>query len=178
MQTDCKTSKKEGDRAPPRLATVASPTRSVTIRLPVDLYEHLQDAAHAGSGDVTKALIAVIRQHRDGSQGAEEVGRLASGVGELTIQMEGICNALGNLHDEITLVRGSQGKTLKEVARTLNMLFILLRDSEQVVESEQSGNSGRTSVQPDSEFGGTAEMPVARIPGMRPVPTPFGSAYR
>ena len=58
------------------------------------------------------------------------------------------------------------------------MLFELLRDSEPMV--EESADSGASSRQPapSSELGGTAELPVARMPGTRPAPSPFGTEYR
>jgi hypothetical protein len=163
----------------PRLSASAGATRSLTVRLPVDLHEHLQSLVQAGAGDMTKALIAVVRMHRDGTQGSAELAKLATSFGGLNRQVAGLEGAVSHLRDEISLARGSQGRTLDQVAKTLGMLFELLRDGETMVdEPASSGTSSRQPAPSSPEFGGTADMPVARMPGTRPVPTPFGTENR
>jgi hypothetical protein len=163
----------------PRLSGAANASRSVTVRLPVDLYEHLQDVATAGGSDMTKALVGLIRLHRDGSQGAAEVAQMAAGVAQLAAQMADITASLGDLRDEVSLVRGHQGKSIDNVDTTLKLLFALLRDGVPETNIESSGTS---SLQPvssfESEFAGTQDLPVTRMSGSRPLPTPHGDSFR
>ncbi len=162
-----------------RLSGSVGATRSLTVRLPVDLYEHLKRLAHAGAVDKTKALVAVLRMHRDGTHGIAEMAKLATSVSGLNRQVGDVEGAVYRLRDEISLIRGRQGKTLDDVAKTLVMLFELLRDGESIAEAPSSSGVPPCLPAPSSRgLQGDSNLAVQGKPVARPVPTPFGTQNR
>lgn len=118
---------------------VAKATKTLTARLPLDLHEHLHLVSKAGAGDVTKALISILKLHRDGGSGAHELKAISRGMRAMADLVADQTQRIQDLSDQLTVARAEQAKAAAEANETINNLIELFREGGSDMESEEAG---------------------------------------
>lgn len=141
---------------PPR--AVARATKTLTARLPLDLHEHLRLVSEAGAGDVTKALIAILKLHRDGGSGGQDLKAISRGMRAMADLVAEQTQRIQDLSDQLTLARAEQGRAASEASRTISDLIELFREGGTDVDQELSARTPQAA--PSQIAWGTDDDPL------------------
>lgn len=118
---------------------VARATKTLTARLPLDLHEHLHLVSKAGAGDVTKALISILKLHRDGGSGAQDLKSISRGMRTMADLVTEQTQRIQDLSDQLTVARAEQAKAASDAIQTINNLIELFREGGTEMETEDAG---------------------------------------
>ena len=135
---------------------VEQTTRSVTARIPADLFSKLQGLAAGGLGNVSQAMTFALRNYFDAEQSQADSRTDSNPAGDARSAMELVS-------EEMLLLRGAHARSHAEVVNALGLLFDLLQgDAAPFMEPSRCRNTDSQSEGDPSPR--TNPHPISPIP--------------